>query len=275
MERMIEFSKMSGSGNDFILIDNRDASLAISDWSRFARRVCEPKISLGADGLIVIVPSNRADFRWLFYNADGSEAEMCGNGGRCAARFAFLKGIAGSRLSFETKAGLIDAEVTDRIVKLRLTDPQGLALDYAVPVNGNSLAMNSINTGVPHAVHYVSDIEAFDVFGYGRQIRYHEHYKPAGTNANFVKVLGNDAIRIRTYERGVEGETLACGTGSVASALISAAKGLVKSPVTVTVQSGETLKVHFEKTAQGFEKVYLEGATTLVCEGSLCREAYE
>ncbi len=272
---MIEFCKMSGSGNDFILIDNRDASLAISDWSAFARRICEPKISLGADGLIVIVPSNRADFRWLFYNADGSEAEMCGNGGRCAARFALLKGIAGKRLSFETRAGIIDAEVSDRIVKLRLTDPMGLAVDYSVSIKGAPLTMSSINTGVPHAVHYVADIESFDVFGYGREIRYHEHYKPAGTNADFIKVLDRRSIRVRTYERGVEGETLACGTGAVASALVSAWKNLVDAPVDVLVQSGETLKVHFDKTARGFERVYLEGATTLVCEGRLCDEAYK
>jgi diaminopimelate epimerase len=272
---MIEFYKMSGSGNDFILIDNRDGSLRIPDLNTFACKVCTPKLSVGADGLIIIVPSDKADFRWLFFNADGSEAEMCGNGGRCAARFAFIKGIAPNRMSFETKAGIIDAEVNDRTVKLRLTDPKDLKVDYPVSVQGTALTMNSINTGVPHAVHYVTEIESFDVFGYGREIRYHQHYKPAGTNVNFVKVMDRKSIRTRTYERGVEGETLACGTGSVASALISAWQGHVDSPVDVLVQSGEKLRIYFEKNHQGFDKVYLEGGTTYVCRGYLNEEAFE
>ncbi len=272
---MINFFKMSGSGNDFILIDNRDGSAGISDWSAFAKRVCEPRISLGADGLIVVVPSSQADFRWLFYNADGSEAEMCGNGGRCAARFAFLKGIAQGKMSFETRAGIIDAEVCDRIVKLRLTDPSVPVVDYTLRVAGSDLVMNNINTGVPHAVHYVEDIEGVDVFAYGREIRRHAHFQPAGTNANFVKVLDRGTIQVRTYERGVEAETLACGTGAVASALISAWKGLVDAPVSVRVRSGEILKIYFEKNSQGFEKVYLEGGTTLVCQGVLCEEGYK
>jgi len=272
---MIEFFKMSGSGNDFILIDNRDGSLPVTDLSGFARKVCAPKISVGADGLIVIVPSSKADFRWLFFNADGSEAEMCGNGGRCAARFALLRGIASERLSFETKAGIIDAEVRDRTVKLRLTDPQALALDDRIAVKGRSIEVSSINTGVPHAIHYVTDLEHFDVFGYGREIRYHDRFKPAGTNANFVAAVDAGTIQVRTYERGVEGETLACGTGATASALISAWKGLVSSPVDVVVRSGETLRIYFEKNQKGFEKVYLEGGTTLVCKGYLTEEAYE
>ena len=272
---MVDFYKMSGSGNDFILIDNRDGSAAIADWSAFAKRVCEPRISLGADGLIVVVPSDKADFRWLFYNADGSEAEMCGNGGRCAARFAFLKDIAQKRMSFETRAGIIDAEVHERIVKLRLTDPSVPVIDYTLQVAGRDLAMNNINTGVPHAVHYVEDIEGIDVFAYGREIRRHAHYQPAGTNANFVKVIDRGTIQVRTYERGVEAETLACGTGAVASALISAWRGLVDAPVAVRVRSGETLKIYFEKNNRGFEKVYLEGGTTLVCKGELLPEGYE
>ncbi len=272
---MIEFYKMSGSGNDFILIDNRDGSLPVSNLSEFARKVCAPRVSVGADGLIVIVASEKADFRWLFYNADGSEAEMCGNGGRCAARFALMRGIARERMSFETKAGIIDAEVSGRTVKLRLTDPHSLMMDYVLPVKGASLEMSSVNTGVPHAVHYVPDVDAFDVFGCGREIRYHDHYRPAGTNANFVRVIDRRTIQVRTYERGVEGETLACGTGATASALISAWKGLVDSPVNVAVRSGETLRIHFERNEGGFKKVYLEGGTKWVCRGYLTEEAYE
>ena len=271
---MIEFYKMSGSGNDFILIDNRDGSLAVGDVVEFVKSVCERKISVGADGLFLIEKSDRVDFRWRFYNADGSEAAMCGNGARCAARFAYLSGIAGERMSFETGAGIIDAEVRGEIVKVRLTEPFALVMDDEIRIENTTLFVHSINTGVPHVVHFVRDPDDFDVFNTGRAIRRHEHYKPAGTNANFAAVLDNHTLRVRTYERGVEDETLACGTGSVASALIAARKGLVESPVDVRVQSGETLRIHFERTEEGFTKVYLEGNAKVVYQGMLWDEAW-
>ncbi len=271
---MIEFFKMSGSGNDFILIDNRDGSLAVPDVVEFVKAVCQRKVSVGADGLIIIEKSPRADFRWRFFNADGSEVDMCGNGGRCAARFAFLKGIAGKTMSFETGAGLIDAEVRDAVVKLRLTEPHTLKPEQRIVVEGESLVVGSINTGVPHVVHYVADLEGCDVFRMGRAIRYHEAYQPAGTNANFVTVIDRHTIAVRTYERGVEDETLACGTGSVASVLISAARGLVDSPVDVRVRSGEILKVHFAAAGERFTDVYLEGRVRVIYEGRLWEEAY-
>ncbi len=271
---MIEFYKMSGSGNDFILIDNRDGSLAVGDVVEFVKSVCERKISVGADGLFLIEKSDRVDFRWRFYNADGSEAAMCGNGARCAARFAYLSGIAGERMSFETGAGIIDAEVRGEIVKVRLTEPFALVMDDEIRIENTTLSVHSINTGVPHVVHFVRDPDDFDVFNTGRAIRRHEHYKPAGTNANFAAVLDNHTLRVRTYERGVEDETLACGTGSVASALIAARKGLVESPVDVRVQSGETLRIHFERTEEGFTKVYLEGNAKVVYQGMLWDEAW-
>lgn len=272
---MIAFTKMSGSGNDFILIDNRDGGLAVGDVVQFVRRVCERKVSVGADGLILIERSDRVDFKWRFFNADGSEVEMCGNGGRCAARFAFLNGIAGERMSFETVAGIIDAEVKGPVVKLRLTDPHSLVLDDEIAVDGRPLAVHSVNTGVPHVVHFVAEPDAFDVFATGRAIRYHEHYAPAGTNANFAAVRDGHTLRVRTYERGVEDETLACGTGSVASALIAAQKGFVTAPVDIRVQSGETLRIHFETTPTGFAKVYLEGSVKVVYQGQLWDEAWK
>jgi len=271
---MIEFCKMSGSGNDFILIDNRARTLQVPDITAFVQTVCTRKIAVGADGLILIEPSDRVDFRWRFFNADGSEVEMCGNGGRCAARFAFLKGIAKERMSFETGAGVIDAEVRGDVVKLRLTDPRDLAINQSLSVDGKSLEVHSINTGVPHVVHFVNDLEHTDVFHLGRMLRHHAQYQPAGTNANFVAAIDPHALEIRTYERGVEDETLACGTGAVASALISAWKGLVESPVEVRVRSGETLCIHFTKKAGGFEKIYLEGRAKVVYEGRLWEEAY-
>jgi diaminopimelate epimerase len=199
---------------------------------------------------------------------------MCGNGGRCAARFAVIKGIAPEKMSFETRAGIIDAEVTGDIVKLRLTDPKNLRKGYTIDVGGTAVLVNSINTGVPHVVVFINDVDGHDVFSMGKTIRYHGEYQPAGTNANFARVLNRHRIKLRTYERGVEDETLACGTGAVATALVASWTGLVDSPVDVLVKSGETLKIYFEKTNQGFEKVYLEGGTTVVYQGFLWDEAY-
>ena len=272
---MIEFFKMSGSGNDFILIDNRQGTLAVGNVVEFVKRVCTRKVSVGADGLFLIERSDRVDFRWRFYNADGSEAAMCGNGARCAARFAFLLGIAGERMSFETGAGIIDAEVKGEIVKVRLTDPRDLVMNDQLQIKNQTLFVSSLNTGVPHVVHFVRDPDGFDVFNTGRAIRHHEHYQPAGTNANFVSVLDSHTLRVRTYERGVEDETLACGTGSVASALIAARKGQVESPVDVRVQGGELLRIYFEMTPDGFTKVYLEGKAKVVYQGKLWDEAWK
>jgi len=271
---MIEFFKMSGSGNDFILIDNRGQSLNVQNLTEFVKTVCERKVSVGADGLIIIENSDRADFRWRFFNADGSEVEMCGNGGRCAARFACIKGIAGENLSFETRAGIIDAEVRGDVVKLRLTDPHALRVDFSIMIDERTYEVSFINTGVPHVVHSVRDLDQFDVFHIGRALRYHKDFQPGGTNANFMEVINKHTIRVRTYERGVEDETLACGTGAVASALISSWKGLAESPVDVRVKSNETLKIHFHKTDRGFEDIYLEGKAKVVYEGRIWDEAY-
>src|SRR5512137_3095167 len=156
---MIEFFKMNGSGNDFILIDNRTQVLNVQNLPEFVKTVCERKVSVGADGLIIIENSERADFRWRFFNADGSEVEMCGNGGRCAARFAVIKGIAPEKMSFETRVGIIDAEVTGDIVKLRLTDPKDLRKGYTIDVAGATVLVNSINTGVPHVVVFINDVD--------------------------------------------------------------------------------------------------------------------
>ncbi|OPY12514.1 MAG: Diaminopimelate epimerase [Syntrophus sp. PtaB.Bin001] len=274
---MIKFFKMSGSGNDFILMDNREGMLNFlkKDVKDFVRAICRRKVSVGADGVILVERSEKADFRWRFFNADGSEVEMCGNGGRCVARFAFLNGIAGERMSFETVAGLIDAEVRGDQVKLRLTEPQVLQLNQDVAVQKEVLTVDSLNTGVPHVVAFVGNLEDFDVFRYGRSLRYHEAFQPAGTNANFVTVTGFHSLSVRTYERGVEDETLACGTGSVASALAAAARGQVDSPVDVHVRSGEILKIHFEKIDGKFRNVYLEGRVRVVYEGQLWEEAWQ
>jgi diaminopimelate epimerase len=265
---------MNGSGNDFILIDNRQGILNADRLGGFVPRVCTRKVSVGADGLILIEPSQRVDFRWRFFNADGSEAEMCGNGGRCAARFAVIQGIASPRLSFETLAGVIAAEVSGSRVKLQMIQSGGLALDLEVGIENRDHRLHSINTGVPHAVEFVEEVTGIAVKELGRMIRFHPRFQPSGTNANFVQPVTRTHLKVRTYERGVEDETLACGTGAVASALIAAAKGLADSPVGIETRGGEVLNIYFQLRGDGFEKVFLEGDTRVVYEGSLWEEAY-
>jgi diaminopimelate epimerase len=271
-----EFSKFSGSGNDFIIIDNRDHSISGPDISAEVALLCRRRTSIGADGLILIQKSATADFAWRFFNADGGEVEMCGNGGRCAARFAYSGCIAGRDMAFETRAGIIHASILDhRRVKLQMTSPHSLKLDYELDLGEEgSLMVSSINTGVPHVVTFTEDLERCLVVPRGRAIRYHYLYKPEGTNANFVCVSGKDQISIRTYERGVEDETLACGTGSVAAALIAAKKRLVSSPVSVATRGGEMLIIHFNLKGDEFDQVFLEGDTSLVFSGHIQPEAF-
>ena len=272
---MIEFYKMSGSGNDFIIIDNRDLSLNVGDLPAFARRVCARKISVGADGLFLIEPSKSVDFKWQFFNSDGSVAEMCGNGSRCVARYAYLKGIAGEKMSFETIAGIISAEVKDDVIKVKLTDPSPVSTEIKIEAGGQKFILDCVDTGVPHAVVFVDDLDNCDVHNDGRSIRYHKNFAPRGTNADFTVVFDRHKIRVRTYERGVEGETLACGTGMVASVLAAAQRGLVESPVDVLVQSGETLRIYFENQNGILREIYLEGKVKIIYQGFLFEEAYK
>jgi diaminopimelate epimerase len=271
----IEFHKMSGSGNDFIIIDNRDLSLNVGDLPSFVRKVCRRKISVGADGLFLIEPSTVADFKWQFFNSDGSVAEMCGNGSRCVARYAYLKGIASQNMSFETLAGIITAEVHDDNVKVRLTDPSPLKTAEKIIVAGRDCVLDCIDTGVPHAVSFVHSLETCTVVETGRQIRRHDAFQPRGTNADFAEVIGRHKMKVRTYERGVEDETLACGTGVVASVLAAAGRGLTETPVDVVVQSGETLRVYFTREDNRFGEIYLEGRVKMVYQGFLFEEAYK
>lgn len=267
------FYKMTGSGNDFILIDNRDGVLDPARVKAFVTAVCRRKFSVGADGLILIEPSEKADFRWRFFNQDGSVAEMCGNGGRCAARFAVLNQICGPELSFETDAGIVRAMVDGIRVRLEMTKPSEIVLDEVLDAGGKTFSVNRINTGVPHAVIWVEDLEDVPIVEWGRAIRYHERYAPAGTNVNFVTKSDQGTFLIRTYERGVEDETLACGTGSVAVALIEAQKGLAESPVSVKTRGGEILTIHFTTAGFEFVDVFLEGDARVIYQGRLWNEA--
>ncbi len=260
---------MQGSGNDFILIDNRRNVLKGKNLKDLAMTVCNRHYSVGADGLIVIVPSRKADFKWRFFNADGSEAGMCGNGSRCAARFALIKKIAKKDMAFETLAGIIHAQVKTNTVRVQLTGAAGLRMNIAVPLESGIRMGHFIDTGVPHLVYLSKDIDNEDVDRVGRTTRYHDLFKPAGTNVNFVQIQNKHKLRIRTYERGVEAETLACGTGSVAGALIAGALGAVFSPVEVQTFAGEKLMVSFERRAEEFTDLHLEGKAEVICEGLL------
>lgn len=273
----IHFFKMTGTGNDFILIDNRKGLIDADHCQDLVRLACRHKLSVGADGMILIENDPEVDFRWRFFNADGSEAEMCGNGSRCAARFAYLTGIvAKPRMHFRTLAGIIGAELLGDRVKVQMTVPHGLQLGLDLDADGHSFHPDFINTGVPHAVcSYATgeDLESVDVQRWGKALRFHPRFQPAGANVNFIYVQDPKHIVVRTYERGVEGETLACGTGAIASTLISAARERVASPVEVKVRSGEFLTIHFEKDRNlDFSKVYLEGEARVAYEADLWTE---
>jgi diaminopimelate epimerase len=272
----IPFHKMSGSGNDFIVIDNRRPILPDMDVQEFARRVCRRRVSAGADGLILVENSNTVDFKWRFFNSDGSVAEMCGNGSRCVARFAHLKGLCGPGLAFETVAGIVSARVKNNRVKVTMPRPSDLKLDYKIiRQGGGDLSISSVNTGVPHMVVTEFDPDDLDVVALGRELRFHPLFSPAGTNVNFISIHSDKVIHIRTYERGVEGETLACGTGAVAAAIIGVYRFEIPSPVHVVTRSGEMLTIYIERDGNDVLSACLEGGTRLVYEGVLTEEAWQ
>lgn len=269
----IPFAKMSGSGNDFLIIDNRKDLVSRRRMPRFVKAVCRRGLSVGADGVIFIQQSPTADFRWHYYNADGGEAEMCGNGSRCAARFAVLKKIAKPSLTFETLAGTIHARVGAARVTVRLPVPTDLHLSVPLEIAGTSYEVHRLNTGVPHVVLFLDEVETVDVAALGRAIRFHPAFAPAGTNANFVRIDHPKRLTIRTYERGVEAETLACGTGSVAAAVLAGLLGKARSPVTLTTRGGPPLAVAFQLDGRAITQVELTGEARLVYEGVLTDEA--
>jgi len=266
----LSFTKMNGAGNDFVLLDNRDLSQSL-DRETIAR-VCDRHRGVGADGLLAVEPArNGADFRMRYYNADGGEAEMCGNGARCFARFAnSLLTEQQSEVSFETEAGVIQAQFEGERVRLAMSRPHSHKQPENLPVAGEDLEVHFLNTGVPHAVVFVDDLEAVDIRKSGAALRYHEAFAPKGTNANFAQAVGTSSIAIRTYERGVEDETLACGTGVCAAALLHHLRSGEASPISVRVRGGDTLTVSFEKDANGdFDHVILCGPADFVFQGTI------
>jgi len=265
---MLRFTKMSGAGNDFVMLDNRASDLLLNREQ--IARICDRHRGIGADGVLMLEKgSNGADFRMRYYNRDGGEAEMCGNGARCFARFA--KKIAGApdKISFRTPAGIIRAEVQGELVILRMSNPQDLRLSLELIIDGRMELVHFINSGVPHVVVPVSQIDDVDVMGQGEKIRHHEMFSPEGANVNFIEKRGPRKIAVRTYERGVEEETLACGTGVVASALIFGATEAVDGPINVLVRSASELTVGFKRGGNEFRDVTLTGPAEFVFEGTI------
>ena len=272
---LLQFFKMNGAGNDFILVDNRDLSLSAALDADTIAALCDRNRGIGADGLLAVEPSQAgADYRFRYYNADGYEAEMCGNGARCFGRFtAHLGDRLAERVTFETLAGTLAAEMIGDNVRIAMSAPKNLHLDTGATVAGLAAPLHFINTGVPHVVAFLAspeELDNFDVAKHGSAIRHHAAFAPAGTNANFAVVLSAQHISIRTFERGVEDETLACGTGMVASALVHHLLSGAPSPILVDVEGGDTLEVGFEKSGdQGFCNVTLTGPADFVFEGEI------
>jgi diaminopimelate epimerase len=265
---MVRFTKMDGAGNDFILIDNRAGNIDLNR-SQIAR-LCDRHRGIGADGILLLEKaSNHADFRMRYFNADGGEAEMCGNGARCFARFANKVAGRHEKISFETPAGLIAAELTDDLVTLQMTEPTDLRLSIDVRAADQNKTVHFINSGVPHVVIPVSRIDDVDIRREGSAIRHHKMFLPNGTNVNFIEKRGPKELAVRTYERGVENETLACGTGVVASALIFSVVEKVNGPITVIARGGDELQVGFEKSDNQFRNVTLTGPAEFVFEGTI------
>ncbi len=266
------FVKMNGAGNDFILIDHRDPLFPLDMVPDMVRRVCRRKFGVGADGLVLIEHSDHADFKWRFFNADGSEAEMCGNCARCAARFAYMYGIAPARMRFETLAGIIEASVEKREVSVIMTPAHSLQLSREIDLPDSRITVHTVNTGVPHVVYFVDDARAVEVEQLGKTLRFHPVFLPAGTNVNFVSIEA-DGIVVRTYERGVEQETMACGTGAVAAALVACSLGKVAAPVKVITSGGSTLSIIFDPSQDNYEnKILLRGPARVMYRGELSDE---
>jgi diaminopimelate epimerase len=260
---------MNGAGNDFVLIDNRARTVKLAREQ--VVRICDRHRGVGADGIMLLVPPvlGHAEWAWEFYNSDGSTGEMCGNGARCFSRFVQkLTGLTAG-FSFETEAGVITASFQGDRVTVSLTLPTNLRLNEQVALSAGPQTIHSLNTGVPHAVLFVPDTDRAMVQQLGPEIRRHVHFGPKGTNVNFVQRLGPNHIRVRTFERGVEGETLACGTGVTAAALVAARLHGFTSPVRVQVQGGEQLEVSFREDHGEFVDVRLTGPAEFVFEGRL------
>jgi len=262
------FWKMHGAGNDFILMDDRSALFPCAD-AALIRRLCDRHAGIGSEGLLLIQPSTRANIRMRFFNPDGVEAGMCGNGARCIARLAHDLGAAPSSMHIETATGLLKADVLPDAVRLQLPAPTDCRCHQTLTLDNQAIRYHTVHTGVPHAVVETQTLDSLDIRAIGAAIRHHPAFAPKGTNVDFMAITGAHALRVRTYERGVEAETPACGTGITACALIAGKLDRVIPPVHVTCKHGDILEVNYRLTSDGFETVTLLGPAAYVFDGAV------
>lgn len=266
----IIFYKMQGSGNDFVLLLHKDLPFNPDRIQTWVVPICTRSFGVGADGLIVLDTTTKkesSDYQWYFFNADGSKAEMCGNGSRCAGKLAYIMRLAPSKHILETEVGQVHIEVnpTTETVKVELTSPKELRTDIDLTLeNKGAVQIQYVNTGVPHSIILTDEPEQFDLKQLGPEIRFHPFFAPAGTNVNIVKVQSSSRLHVRTYERGVENETYACGTGAAAAAYIAYTLGLTKSESQVITSGGEHLFISIKD-----DQIFLEGQANLVYAGTL------
>jgi diaminopimelate epimerase len=268
----MSFTKMSGAGNDFVVIDNRTRK--IQNGRKAARILCDRRWGIGADGLLLLEKSRKANYRMMYFNADGSYGGMCGNGGRCIARYAVLNGIAPRNHRFEALDHVYAATVKSSDVKLTMKNPIDLDLEREIRLDGKKIKVSFVDTGSPHVVVPCDALAknqalgSIDVTSLGSEIRYNDAFKPSGANANFIERLRGNSIRIRTYERGVEAETMACGTGSIASAIVATRLWKIKPPIVVVAESGKELKIDFDDDGTRISNVHLTGHAVISFRGT-------
>ena len=253
----LEFFKYQGTGNDFVMIDDRNEVFDLNDHDLIAK-LCNRKFGIGADGLILIRNHQEVDFEMIYYNADGYLTSLCGNGSRCAVKFANQLGVIGDQCEFMTVEGILEAKIGKDLVHIKMPDVSG------VDTFENHYFLH---TGSPHHICFVEDVEQYDVFNEGRKIRNGAPYFEDGSNVNFVQSLDSSKIFVRTYERGVEDETLSCGTGVTAAALV---KGLEGEPSPISVKTlGGDLQISFKREVNGFKNIFLIGPAMLVYSGKI------
>lgn len=275
---MIPFTKVHGNGNDFVVIENLDRRFAADDLSRIARALCHRKTGIGADGILVVEPSEKADLTMRIFNSDGSEGEMCGNGARCFARYAFETKLAGPVLDFETLAGTMHAEVKapDVVLDMGTIDCSRGLFDETVSLLGETFPLAALRVGVPHCAVFMMDLAVRsrnDLVLLGRTLRHDSLRFPQGVNVNFVQNLGEGKLLVTTYERGVEDLTDSCGTGSTMSAIAAAKRWGLSSPVRVLNPGGvNTVYLEWEEDGRSC-RVRLEGRTAMVARGTVLEEA--
>ena len=268
----LAYVKMHGAGNDFVMIDGRKlGGLPADRLQKLAALLCDRRRGLGADGIVVLYPAvagtDGADFEMRYVNASGLPGEMCGNGARCAAFFAGEIGLAGRKTAFQTDAGMALAEIDGSSVTIEIPPPAEIELDLSLDIGPRKAIVHKLMVGVPHAVTFVADVDSFPVDVEGPILRAHPAF-PDGCNANFLELKGGE-LRMRTYERGVEAETLACGTGAVACAAVSFLLGRAGTPAAVRTHGGDLLQVALEYEAPIFRRAVLSGPTEVVARGEI------